>query len=903
MLSSMKRLASAVIAGAFVAGSLTFCPEIFSGNRSVNAAELYDTANLVNYATILGRDVDYGIITDRFVQRAHVETTLATNSFKRDCDSQFDVDLTTNKTAQFIIGGLEAPYNDIKFGTVHKNRHAVYVKNINLVLAEGINTNAQIKKQDDVAQTTDFNYYFRSKQEIKDHIDSIIGHAQDESDIMVSRTNDNKYVLDNRYIRATGDVTTINIDRDEFENKVVYVNLDDRAFRSLLNTWRNDPNGRHFIINKRASTVVVFTYQSDAPVVLGKVEVVARDSKLYASASDGEEHRDNYYASSTTYNGDISGHNRYVDEEIARKIIWNMPNSRDITITGSAGTFLALRENVNVKLRKAPSAGWIVSRGTTTNDNDCEFHYIYCGASENLQTEGNGQMHFTMHKRFTKKYDIKEKVVNDNSVFFEAGDYEFFWQEYTDNTFTDKIGDSSTCAIDANSVIEFPTVTFVTDDENNPHYVARGTSKDFYFRITESPDLSLNGIANNSGYVDIRLNVFAQNDGKIFFTTQNCTYIQEDEEHEAFLYASNGDWMGTKWSDVVGNRFELGAFYNRIKTPGFINITKTIKGDVTEEDLNGLTFSVKTGGVEIANYRLGRDFTLNPETGAYELKRVLEVADSSKAYTVEETLQTVEGFTVTTSYTIDGSESQDGAEAKALSVSEDPNAPTTFAYENSYERIIYPGYINITKTIKGDVTQEDLDGLSFTVKDGETVVGTYKLGVDFKQNEDGTYELKKPIEVDDSIKTFTVEETLKTKDGYIISTSYSVDGGTSATGNTATLEGVSKDADNPTTVAYENGYERIIYPGYINITKTIEGDVTQEDLDGLSFTVKDGDTVVGRFPPLAWRTSPRSTKAASCLSRESRATQPSTAPCTGPRTRHCKTSTSIRADTCISTPE
>ena len=185
MINLVKRATSALIAGAFVLGSLTFCPDLFSGRNTVNAAELYDTANLVNYATILGRDVDYGIITDRFVQRDHVETTLATNSFRRDCDSQFDVDLTTNKTAQFIVGGLEAPYYDIKFGTVHKDRHAVYVKNINLVLAEGINTNAQIKKQDDVAQTTDFNYYFRSKNDIKDHIDSIIGHAQDESDIMV----------------------------------------------------------------------------------------------------------------------------------------------------------------------------------------------------------------------------------------------------------------------------------------------------------------------------------------------------------------------------------------------------------------------------------------------------------------------------------------------------------------------------------------------------------------------------------------------------------------------------------------------------------------------------------------------------------------------------------------------
>ena len=127
-----------------------------------------------------------------------------------------------------------------------------------------------------------------------------------------------------------------------------------------------------------------------------------------------------------------------------------------------------------------------------------------------------------------------------------------------------------------------------------------------------------------------------------------------------------------------------------------------------------------------------------------------------------------------------------------MATCEDSSNPTTVAYENDYQRIIKPGYINITKTIKGDVTQEDLDGLSFTVKDGDTVVGTYRLGVDFEQNANGVYELKQPIEVDDSAKTFTVEETLKTKEGYTISTSYTVDGGASSNGTSASLDGVSQ---------------------------------------------------------------------------------------------------------------
>ena len=559
MLGFIKRATSAVLAGVFVVGYLALYPNFIKGRSSISAATLSDSATLVNYATILGRDVDYGIITDSFTQKDHIESTLATNSFKRDCDSQFDVDLTTNKTAQFIIGGLEAPYRDIKFGSVHKDRHEVYVKNINIVFADNINPGTQVKKQDDVAKTTEFNYSFLNKAEIKSHIDSIIGHAKDESDQMVRRTNDKNYVLDTKYVKYNKDskVTTINIDSDEYTNSVVYVNLDDPAFRNLLSIWKTDANGRHLVINKKSSTVVVFTYQGTADITLGKVEVIAKDSALYASAGSGADNPSNKYASTTTYSGDISAHNNYVDQEIARKMIWNIPNASNVTITGSAGTFMALKKGVNTKISGSPSAGWLVANGRTQNS--CEFHYIYCGASENLQTEGNGQMHFTMHKRFTDKYDTKENVIPDNSVSFDKGAYEFFWQEYADDSFTNKVGDRSTCAIDQNSIVEFPTLTFVTDDPNNIHYVQPGTSRDFYFRITENPDKTLTGISNSSGYVDIRLNVYSDANGKITFKTQNRTFIQEDTDHAAFLYAENGKWMkedNKAWVDVVGNRFD-----------------------------------------------------------------------------------------------------------------------------------------------------------------------------------------------------------------------------------------------------------------------------------------------------------------------------------------------------------
>ncbi len=205
----------------------------------------------------------------------------------------------------------------------------------------------------------------------------------------------------------------------------------------------------------------------------------------------------------------------------------------------------------------------------------------------------------------------------------------------------------------------------------------------------------------------------------------------------------------------------------------------------------------------VGEYLLGRDFT-EVSTGKYELTTPIRVDDCKSTYTVVETLHTVNGFDVSVSYSIDGGNSQNGETAVLRSVSDDADNPTTVAYANDYTDA--PGYINITKTIQGDVTEEDLRGLTFKVKDGETVVGEYLLGRDFTEVSTGVYELTTPIRVDDCKKTYTVEETLHTVEGFDVSVNYTINGGTPQNGNTATLDSVSQDSNNPTTVAYANDY-------------------------------------------------------------------------------------------------
>ena len=140
MLSFIKRVTSAVVAGAVVLGSIALYPD--AKKTFVNAAETkYDSANLVNYATIMGRAVDYGIVSQSITQSQHMETTFATFSYARTIDTTTDVDLTNAKTAQFIIGEITSTgdFGTLKFGHVRTSTGQVYVENMRITMSDTMN--------------------------------------------------------------------------------------------------------------------------------------------------------------------------------------------------------------------------------------------------------------------------------------------------------------------------------------------------------------------------------------------------------------------------------------------------------------------------------------------------------------------------------------------------------------------------------------------------------------------------------------------------------------------------------------------------------------------------------------------------------------------------------------------
>ena len=144
MIGFAKRATAALMAVAVVFGTLFLEPVFNKDNTTVNAAALYDSASLVNYATIMGRAVDYGIVSRSFTQRQHIETTLATYKFCLEQNTVFDVDLTTSRTAQFMVGEIGGSQNKMIFDTVTHDQHPAYVENINITLADDIDMSGKV---------------------------------------------------------------------------------------------------------------------------------------------------------------------------------------------------------------------------------------------------------------------------------------------------------------------------------------------------------------------------------------------------------------------------------------------------------------------------------------------------------------------------------------------------------------------------------------------------------------------------------------------------------------------------------------------------------------------------------------------------------------------------------------
>ena len=880
MYNFAKRVTSVVVAGAVVLGTLAFYPGWNKGK--VNAAELYDSASAINYATVLGGAVDYGIVSGTLEQNSHTETTFATNHFIHTKDNN-DVDFV-DSTALFLIGETYTGNGTgddgyIRFGKTTAS--AIYFEAPSSVFGPGPNGEVFDPNKAAGTNVTNGNFKFETKYTTTPFIQAVNANANVNVNRLINRLCENKavedaekgwsYFLEDRaispeYVLNTGNKVaspatitpndfsgassscTINIEDPFFSGKVVYINLT----KEMVNCLKVSGS---FIIEKRQDTVVVFNIEDNAiedGILLLKKPVIKTNSLSYVgcTATNGNREASGQWGSSTGVKA------ADIQSVYNETVIWNVMTSKSVELHDMGGVMLFPNAQ-SVTLASGNSSGWIVAKNRVNMDT--EFHFLYSGSSR----DSYGQMHFALTKAFTKNYAAHGSVQQDASVSIDQNTYKFKIQEYEapasargDLTTPYTSGFSVEKYAETNATVTFDSLTFYCDnydrltDAQRHYYIQKPqsdtpNSRMFYFRITEDGNNIPANIEKSDGYVDIRLKVEVDKYG-------NFTYFVD--------YKSvTGDGIvfrdyGADYTDFIkmsGVQFDLGAFYNKVKyDTSVLDITKTFGGNVTPADFKNLTFKLyevdqvdDTKVKLVETYKFGSDFELvdaNDTSKGYHLKTKY-VADKDKRYYVEETnCDNVSGYKLSSVYYTDEFTSNNDITAShktdlfTIAESFNESNPYDVNFTNSYiQTTVTKAFINITKTVGGDITGEDFDNLSFNVyevivrgSDTEKVlVGTYRLGSDFDQTivnaNEYKYELKNPIEVD-ATKHYCVEEinydvnTQKT-----VKVTYTLNNGTEETGFEADISNISSayTNNNPYLVAFNDQYTSKV--GDLSVEKQI----------------------------------------------------------------------------------
>nr|MCR5633407.1 hypothetical protein [Eubacterium sp.] len=399
--------------------------------RGVHAAS-NDLSSQVNFSTILGRGVDYGIIAENFQLRSHMQTTYAVGSFSCACDGvPSEANLNpVGSTAHFLIGDV-VPAGQEQYSRTTKGPVYAFVGGDgtnNLVVEASENVYAQEEGKDSNFKSQNFANTDKivdnnTTQHVKDLCDSVFGVS---TQLSVKATSDD--AIDYRdYFTTTGggkggDKACLDLTSGDFANKVVYIDVDDDLL-AHMNVADN------FNIIKDSSTVIVFnigpdvstnsTVRSDNDYAIKgrhglkeeefvtlstySVSVDNGNSWIRTTSSTGQDGKEDETAKANYEE------TRKLDMEVNQKIIWNITTNHEVALDASAGLFIVPNAFVDVI---GSSTGWVVAKDIANTTG--EWHYTYCGnVFENKNaigkltvkkvTTGNVPAGYTSTYKFTVK--------------------------------------------------------------------------------------------------------------------------------------------------------------------------------------------------------------------------------------------------------------------------------------------------------------------------------------------------------------------------------------------------------------------------------------------------------------------------------------------------------------------
>lgn len=434
----MRKTRLKKIAAWLLAFCAVFCyvPTSVFADEDVTYGSTGDTVKDVNYRTILGDAVNYGVVADTFVHQNHTQTNFAVNEYVREGEQILEADLMGEGNIPFIIGEMS---NKIRFG-----QHTFNNANVTMDIV----TNEKYKGDDslfirDNKGRVAVNATYESEASIRNKVSALQQHAAEWSEKLAAK--EPTVTLSKTMRGNTIDVTRYDADA------VIYVSVpeDGNFLTEVVN--------HSLTIKKKSNQIVVFNIPNKN-ISLREFTVVA----------DGETVRSQTSQSNT---------NQKADEEILRKVIWNMPNAENVNLKDNVGMFLVPKETATVNLDGGAVGGWMVTGGTLKGN--AEWHFMFQGRNNSnkpnnkhdapAMKDANGSIIF----QGTKKLEGRD---------FQKGDFwNFTLKPVTENA---PMPDNTTVAIhpekDNSVAFAFDEISFTKSDLNGLK------EKQFTYEIAES---------------------------------------------------------------------------------------------------------------------------------------------------------------------------------------------------------------------------------------------------------------------------------------------------------------------------------------------------------------------------------------------------------------------------------
>ncbi|MCR5592871.1 MAG: DUF5979 domain-containing protein [Saccharofermentans sp.] len=533
------------------------------------------SSDLWNYSTIMSYGTDYGIISNVMNKYDHTETTYATNVYNFVQGSKNDDIDFISRPAHFMVGSLtpgsglyyDKPYSDTE------RCPEFFIEAPSEVLA------TFTPMQDFDIPDENIHKISRTPEEIASSISDMIGRARDgvnEANTRSAATSDFAFPAAcyisgtdptdlTSYVRVNGNNMDVVLD-SYYADKVVYINVTQEMLQAFAFT-----DG--LSITKPDSTIVCFNFPDSLSSYSGEYDIFLNQFTV------------NGISPVTGPRGTDTGDpHDTIDSAICQTIVWSIPSDREVGVRCIGGMLLA--PDSHVSCVNGPSCGWIVCDEI---DIRCEYHFIYQNTSEATL----GQYGFYLNKKLTEEFGCNpaysaatRPVVVESTTAASRGQFSFIWQEYTDDTYSTPVGASQSFANGEGTdaiAVTFPTITFFSDEAHatDHYYVAKNSSKTFYFRVTEDQTITTEGITNSAGYVEIALTVTAYNDGTFTYSVVCDSFTGEPGDVFQYNHYDGSPSL---------SQFYIGAFFNRIDEQisyGQLNFGKGINGI---NDLNTLTY-------------------------------------------------------------------------------------------------------------------------------------------------------------------------------------------------------------------------------------------------------------------------------------------------------------------------